>query len=420
MATATLTLTPIPTATATTTVTTTATLSPASTATTTASPTPTATPEYHVFLPWLARLPGVAPDQPSLAVAALSRDQFQATWSQAAGATAYRLLRGDSPDLSQAEAVFVGNRGVQETTLTLPPGRHYLALQALNLWGAATSAWQGVDVVPPSPTPTPEPPAFYADIKGSIHYRVIATGGTRPVVGAQVLLRFYDGANTTTVATATSNQFGGYAFYHIRQLEDARQYYTVVFPNAERNPLLAGAYMKPVGSFNYWREVFVGAMEVTNLPLVGPVPGKDVWLPEPFSWRARDNNEDYALRLMETVDNPRVWQSPYYKYAERITLNDLPDNAPYGRDYLWTAPFRWHTSASRDPLPTDTAGLPFETWRIRIAGRDSGGEDRPVITSVERVVTPPDAWRWLEQMARAAPIPLTDVVVDAAIETPAP
>lgn len=159
---------------------------------------------------------------------------------------------------------------------------------------------------------------------------------TRNALAAPGLpLQLKQGAVVLAETVTGSN--GRYAFAPVSM--PAGQSYTVEFVNT-------GAIADTLG---YWSQALevpdelgcatftAPEFDVADLRLTAPIDDSLLTLPATFYWQRRSFSpgDRYIFHLIDPTGGVVIWYSVPVGYADRYTLDALPENYQYGVDYYW-------------------------------------------------------------------------------------
>jgi len=179
-----------------------------------------------------------------------------------------------------------------------------------------------------------------------------------PVAGIPLQVRFFNGAEWSTVASGYTALDGSYSFTGLPGLA-AGQYYYVLYQNSDNNSYrLWTWHTKGIESFQVGTEAHMGDFDVANIPLYGPFNGDWSELPETFEWRVRSASpeDSYEFNLYDPYDgDPYFYTDPPLGYIYQYTLTSLPAGFRYDTLYAWEI---WTYS------PDGGFGVSFESWAV--------------------------------------------------------
>jgi len=166
----------------------------------------------------------------------------------------------------------------------------------------------------------------------------VVTDRSIPVVGTEILLRYYDGSAWSTYATKTTDANGYYQFTNLPNI-GAEQSMYVRWNNTNYDP----------SRLWLWRCWYITSsnlddpnayqcnFDLENTELLSPNPGATVSLPYTFTWNRRAITTDsYELNLADmNSDDLWWWTDPPLGYVDNYTLNSLPAGFVPGQQYGW-------------------------------------------------------------------------------------
>jgi hypothetical protein len=166
----------------------------------------------------------------------------------------------------------------------------------------------------------------------------VVTDRSIPVVGTEILLRYYDGSVWSTYATTTTGANGYYQFANLPNI-GAEQSMYVRWNNTNYDP----------SRLWLWRCWYITSsnlddpnayqcnFDLENTELLSPNPGATVSLPYTFTWNRRAITTDsYELNLADmNSDDLWWWTDPPLGYVDNYTLNSLPAGFVPGQQYGW-------------------------------------------------------------------------------------
>ncbi|MGC9336441.1 MAG: hypothetical protein ACP5JJ_20070 [Anaerolineae bacterium] len=171
-----------------------------------------------------------------------------------------------------------------------------------------------------------------------IHGQVTYQG--EPVADINLALRFYDGSSWSTADTTATQADGTYSFTDATSLSSGETYY-VLYQNADYGNDDDSRYLWfwrsfDITSYTAGTSVAGGDFDIADMPLVSPVPGTTVHLPQAFEWEVRSatTSDSYQFHLFDSDRDPWV-ATGLLGYVSGYTLNSLPDGFSTGTEYLW-------------------------------------------------------------------------------------
>ena len=174
----------------------------------------------------------------------------------------------------------------------------------------------------PAPTPT--------------LFGTVTDNGT-PVVGTEILLRYYDGSDWSTYDATSTDSTGNYQFTKLPKLGPNQSFY-VRWSNTAANPNRLWTWScwaiisPPTTDPNAYRCNF----DIDDVGQISPGHGATVALPYTFVWDKRSiATDDYELTLADMNDYTPWWWTESLGYVDRHTLNGLPAGLVPGQQYGW-------------------------------------------------------------------------------------
>lgn len=228
-----------------------------------------------------------------------------------------------------------GSTATSTPTATRIPGasRVYLPLVLKGSVAApATSTPTSTSAAPVTATPTrtptatPTATATAPPANDGIHGRVTYQGAAAPGIALQ--LRFYDGAQTTTAATTTTDGEGRYRFMGAASL-GAGQEYWVRFRSPD-NPQYISIWQ--TASITAYTS---GDFDIADVGLLSPPPGAAQALPVTFTWQRRNIPGDTYRVVFFDLDTGDYWYTPDLGDVGSFTATGLWEEAVYGKQYGW-------------------------------------------------------------------------------------
>jgi photosystem II stability/assembly factor-like uncharacterized protein len=167
---------------------------------------------------------------------------------------------------------------------------------------------------------------------GEIHGTLTDNGEEIP--GVPVVLRYYNGYRTGSIATLTDGS-GAYHFYGMPTLP-VGHYYQIYYPNYESNSgRLAYWYGNSIYGYQAGDISTAGSFDVDNVDLLAPAWDTDTDFPVTFQWETRGLTEDYELYLRRYDPSYAYYYSPFTSIGS-YTLNTLPSSFSYGDTNYWS------------------------------------------------------------------------------------
>jgi FG-GAP-like repeat len=160
-----------------------------------------------------------------------------------------------------------------------------------------------------------------------------------PAAGVPLDLRFYNGSNWSTLATATTASDGSYTFPNLLSLNPGQFYYVRYLNTATGSPKRLWTWQtQALSSYVPGSDFHIGDFDLANITLSAPPPGATISLPYTFLWIPRPTSptDSYELDLYNP-DNPSslLYSTPQLGYAEGYTLTNRPPGFKVNRLYAW-------------------------------------------------------------------------------------
>jgi hypothetical protein len=226
-------------------------------------------------------------------------------------------------------------------------------------------------------------PLIQSDCMEGICGRVSLNGAFAPDIALE--LRFFDGANWSTVKSTITSASGNYAFTDAASLAPGQLYY-VLYRNDAHTAGRVWVWAAPVlTSYSAFTKVSLATFDIADIPLVQPANGATVALPSAFEWtrRAATPSDTYEFNLYDPDDgDPYFYTAPPLGYVDTFTLNGLPPGFSTGAQYGWDL---WVYSADGG------YGISLETRPVTFS--NTGASVTPA-TRPERLETNPDWAAW--------------------------
>lgn len=227
---------------------------------------------------------------------------------------------GDSTSNNlQVETAFQMEEKSQDITNSIPPNNQHSTANS------TTSGSIFLPLVLKNPT------------TGSI-YGSVTFNGT-PIENISLKLRFFDGTNTSTVATTSTAANGSFIFRHIPGLASGQKYY-VLYENdsEEEEDKLFAWNTRALTAYNSDQHIEIGNFDIANIVITSPNTDTSVALPSTFLWvtRPATPNDSYAFNMYDPEDqNPLFITKPPLGYVNSFTLESLPAGFNINTPYFW-------------------------------------------------------------------------------------
>ncbi|HSQ18140.1 MAG TPA: VCBS domain-containing protein [Anaerolineales bacterium] len=211
------------------------------------------------------------------------------------------------------------------------------------------------------------------------------TENGNPVAGVPIVLRFYDGASWSTLATSWTDAHGQYVFNNLASLTAGQVYYAR-YTN-ETNPVRLYTWMtREVTSFTGSSSMNIGNFDIANIELLAPAPGAEVPLSCTFRWDARlaSLGDSYEFNLFDPTDGvPYFYTAPPLGYVDSYTLYNLPSGFAFETDYVWDM---WVYS------PDGGTGISYWAYYVSFVD-DKLGEATGGMLRIPHTIPDLEAWR---------------------------
>jgi hypothetical protein len=185
----------------------------------------------------------------------------------------------------------------------------------------------------------------------------VTLNGT-PVEGVSLELRFYNGANYSTLTTTSTGADGNYEFAGVPSLAPGQSYYVRFrnYPNTPGRLWVWGA--KPLTAYTAGSSAAGGNFDIADIALASPSDTASIGLPFRFTWTPRPATptDSYELDLYDPGDSdPYIYTNPL-GYVDGFDVTGLPGDFEGGAEYVWEV---WVYS------PDGGYGISFESRRVK-------------------------------------------------------
>jgi hypothetical protein len=192
--------------------------------------------------------------------------------------------------------------------------------------------------------------------------RGTVTAAGAPASGVVVELRRADDILVTTVATATTDAGGAFAFDQTRSLPPTSAY-TVRYHNATDAARLRQWITRPLTGTAASGAVSLPVFDIANVPLAGPAEGTVSGLPLVFTWTRRpaSPSDSYRVELFDATGTTNFSGStPLQGYVSSLTLGSIDGSFPLNSPLTWTVTIE---------LVDGSYGEAFETRTVTFTNR---------------------------------------------------
>lgn len=234
----------------------------------------------------------------------------------------------------------------------------FLSLLAVGLIGAAytpPTAWaQGAG-------PRLFLPAIQNSATGNAILGTVTAAGA-PATGVMVELRRADDILVTTVATATTDAGGAFAFNQTSNLPPTSAY-AVRYHNALNPARLRQWITRPLTGTAASGVISLPVFDIANVPLAGPAEGTVSGLPLVFTWTRRpaSPSDSYRVEFFDATGTTNFSGStPLQGYVSSLTLGSLDSSFPLNSPLTWTVTIE---------LADGSYGEAFETRTVTFTNR---------------------------------------------------
>ncbi len=165
-------------------------------------------------------------------------------------------------------------------------------------------------------------------INGRVTYQGAAASGI------ELQLRFYDGSETTTLATTTTDSAGHYRFMGAASLGSGQEYW--VRFRSPNNPLWVAFWLTPsITAYTSGSTMAGGDFDIANVSLLSPPAGAAEALPVTFTWQQRGIAGDTYRIVFTDLDTDAYWYTPDLGNVGSFTATSLWGDAVFGKPYGW-------------------------------------------------------------------------------------
>ena len=188
-------------------------------------------------------------------------------------------------------------------------------------------------------------------------YGVVTEAGS-PAAGIPLQVRFFNGAEWSTLASGNTALDGSYSFTDLPGLAPGQGYYVLYQNSGYETSRLWTWHTRGIEEFQFGTEVHMGDFDVANIPLYYPVDGDWSEPPVTFEWyvRSASPQDSYEFNLYDPYDgDPYFFTDPPLGYTYQYTLTSLPSGFRYNTLYAWEI---WAYS------PDGGFGVSYETWAV--------------------------------------------------------
>jgi hypothetical protein len=189
----------------------------------------------------------------------------------------------------------------------------------------ATPTWKPTD----TPTPTPSPTLANDGINGRVTHQGAAAAGI------ELELRFYDGANTTSAATTTTDSEGRYRFTGAASLDPGQEYW-VRFLSPDNPAYVSIWQTASITAYTSGSSVPGGDFDIADVHLLSPPDGATQALPVTFTWQPRGIPGDTYSVVFWDLDTDDYWYTENLGNVGSFTATGLWQDVVFGKEYGWS------------------------------------------------------------------------------------
>ncbi len=231
----------------------------------------------------------------------------------------------------------------------------FAILAAIGLITAVFAAQPARAAVTGNPAAQNFMPVFSSTPPRHIFGQVTLNGG--PAAGESLELRFYDGADYSTVATTSTGPDGGYEFTGVPSLAPGQSYY-VRYRNHTNTPGRLWVWgANPLTVYAAGSSARGGDFDIADIALISPPDWVSLALPRFFNWTPRPAtpSDSYELDIYDPSDGDPYFFTDKLGYVDGFNVTGLPDGLEGGVEYVWEV---WVYS------PDGGYGISFESRRV--------------------------------------------------------
>ena len=183
-----------------------------------------------------------------------------------------------------------------------------------------------------TPTNTPTATVTVAPSNDGIHGGVTFKGAAAP--GIELQLRFYDGSQTTTAATTTTDSEGRYRFTSAASLGSGQEYW-VRFRSPDNPAYVSWWQTASITAYTSGSAVPGGDFDIADVDLLSPPDDATQALPVTFTWQQRGIPTDtYRLAFFDLDTDEYRYTDDLGNVGSHAVTSLWPD-AVYGKEYGW-------------------------------------------------------------------------------------